>query len=145
MVVWSGKRVAQYVEDVTEDMIQPNGIDLKVNSVFQVEPDGERRQIKPDKYLTIYLKARKPYILNFKNKVVIPDKVVGMFFVRSTMWRTRGILIQPSLWDTGYIGHGEVLVYPTIDTYLRADERFGQIVFLDADDTFVYSGQYQEG
>ena len=53
-------------------------------------------------------------------------------------------MIQPSLWDTGYVGHGEVLIFPTINTFLRDGERFGQIVFVDAEDTFQYKGQYQE-
>ncbi|NIA03797.1 MAG: hypothetical protein GWP09_00420 [Nitrospiraceae bacterium] len=143
-MIWSGKRVAEYVQDVNKDMIQPNGIDLCIGEIFLLRPISERKKLKPNKYNLYLLNRFQPYIIRFKNKVVIPNKVVGMFFVRSTMWRARGIMIQPSLWDTGYVGHGEVLIFPTIDTFLLDGERFGQIVFADAEKTFQYRGQYQE-
>jgi len=114
-VIWSGKRVAEYVEDVDEDMIQPNGVDLRVGECYLILSPVKRKPVEP-KYNIISLEAGHPYIIRFKNKVRIPEKTVGMFFVRSTMWRKRGILIQASLWDTGYVGRGEVLVFPTINT-----------------------------
>ena len=142
-MIWSGKRVAEYVEDVDEDMIQPNGVDLRVGECYLILSPVKRKPVEL-KYNIISLEAGHPYIIRFKNKVRIPEKTVGMFFVRSTMWRKRGILIQASLWDTGYVGRGEVLVFPTINTYVTVGERFGQIVFADAEDTFLYNGQYQE-
>ena len=145
-MIWSGKRVAEYVEDVDEEMIQPNGVDLRVGECYILLPyTGKRKIVEPeDRYGYIPLKANRAYIVKFKNRVKIPEKTVGMFFVRSSMWRKRGILIQASLWDTGYVGHGEVLIFPTVNSFLYIGERFGQIVFADAEDTFLYNGQYQE-
>ena len=144
MVVWSGKNVAEYVEDVDEEMIQPNGTDLRVDEVYSLDAEAGRKLLKPDEDGRYNLSPFQPYIIKFANKVRIPEKTVGMFFVRSTMWRKRGIIIQASLWDTGYVGRGEILVMSLVDSYLVAEERFGQIVFLNAEDTVPYNGQYQE-
>ena len=41
-MIWSGKKVAEYIEDVEEDMIQPNGVDLRIGEIFLVESFGNR-------------------------------------------------------------------------------------------------------
>lgn len=143
MTVWSGIRISKYISWVKEEDIQPNGVDLHIEEVFRLCGEDKREPCVPDG--NVYrLLASEQYVARFRNHVIIPQGACAIFLPRSSMWRKKGLIICHSLFDTGYSGHPEVFIKPTFDVKLGIRERIGQIVYMDADFTFEYNGQYQE-
>lgn len=145
MTVWSGIRTSNYISHVKEEDIQPNGVDLRVGDIWYLRKEDEREAIHGfGKGYSLLLSASKQYVARAINRVTIPQGACAIFLPRSSMWRKKGLIICHSLFDTGYSGHPEFFIKPTFDVEIKYGERIGQIVYMDADFTFEYNGQYQE-
>ena len=144
MVVWCGIRTSGYITNIEDKDVQPNGVDLRIGKLWYLREENVRKIVLPDSKGFYKLSSLKQYVAKFKNQVIIPNNVCAIFLPRSTMWRKKGLIICHSLFDTGYVGYPEVFIKPSFDVKIKSNERIGQIVFMDAEPTFEYGGQYLE-
>jgi len=146
----SGQFVAERLDDLTEAQIQPNGVDLTLGAVYeQVEPGsitcegktvGERREIEPED--GVYTLDAGSYIVEYGDRVVIPEGHVGFLYPRSSLLRN-SCMLDTAVWDAGYEGRGEGLleVHHPID--IEAGARIAQLVLAEAAHEDTYEGSYQ--
>ncbi|PSP68556.1 deoxyuridine 5'-triphosphate nucleotidohydrolase [Halobacteriales archaeon QS_1_69_70] len=124
----SGAFVADQVTPTTDEQVQPNGVDLTLEAVFeQREPgrigrDGKevgsrlRRPADPalggdaveggaDRAGTHYLPPGG-YVVRYAEVVSVPDDHVGFVHPRSSLMRN-SCMLNTAVWDAGYEGKGE--------------------------------------
>ncbi|MFD1512683.1 deoxyuridine 5'-triphosphate nucleotidohydrolase [Halomarina rubra] len=150
----SGAFVAEQCEPVRERQVQPNGLDLTLEAVFeQVEPGrvarggksvGERERVEalsgPDD--TVYRLSPGAYVVRYEQVIRIPDDHVGFVYPRSSLLRNSAML-NTAVWDAGYEGRGEGLLQVGHELELEAGARIAQLVFARADHEETYDGDYQ--
>lgn len=146
----SGRFVADHIEPVTAEQVQPNGVDLTLQTVFeQVEPGrlgrqgktvGERAELSPDS--DVFTLESGGYIARYAETVTIPDGHVGFILPRSSLMRN-SCMLYTAVWDTGYVGRGEGLLQVFHEIELERGARIAQIVYAQADHTGAYAGSYQ--
>jgi len=143
------------VEGIDKDQIQPNGVDISIENVFEFDESGsigvgERKladvtEIKPDTDGWWHLK-QSSYRVRLKEVVHLPLGVVGIARPRSTLTRN-GASVQTALWDSGYEGKSEVLltVYNRYGLRIQKGARIMQMIFLlcQGEVNKGYSGKYQ--
>jgi len=146
----SGAYVAEHVEPTDESQVQPNGVDLTLDAVFeQVTPGrisregkeiGERRELSADGGLF----ALHPggYVVRYGEVVTIPEDHVGFILPRSSLMRN-SCMVNTAVWDAGYSGRGEGLLQVHHDVELETGARIAQLVLARAEHSGVYDGSYQ--
>jgi dUTP pyrophosphatase len=152
----SGAFVADHVSPVDDEQVQPNGVDLTLETVFEpMEPGrisqhgkeiGERQEVEveeigehvPD---TFYL-YRSGYVVRYNETVSIPEDHVGFIFPRSTLLRN-ACMLNTAVWDAGYEGKGEGFLQVFQDIQIERGARIGQLVLARADHEDTYDGDYQ--
>lgn len=163
----TGEFVAQHLspisrdkEGISEKRIQPNGVDIGVESVYRISGSGyltDGEYEKPDRLkLTphqetkdkqIYDLYSGPHILVYDVEVKIPNGYIGRVYPRSRLMRS-GLHLTSALWDQGYKGRGEgLLQIPRSVDYICLDKDMSvaQMVFIEAEDgTGSYDGSHQE-
>ncbi|WP_257299875.1 deoxyuridine 5'-triphosphate nucleotidohydrolase [Haloarchaeobius sp. FL176] len=152
----SGQFVAEHVSPTTEDQIQPNGVDLTVEAVFeQREPGrirtdgkeiGERQEVESEQYTdegspTYYLEAGT-YVARYGERIAIPSDHVGFVYPRSSLMRN-SCMLNTAVWDAGYEGRGEGLLQVHHDVELESGARIAQLVLAEAEHMEEYDGSYQ--
>ena len=145
----SGATVADYVEPLRDDQIQPNGVDLTVDAVHeQTEPgriarDGKRvgDRIEVDPEGGFYRLDPGAYVLEYGERLRIPDDHVGFVYPRSTLLRN-SCMLNTAVWDAGYEGRGEGLLRVGHRIELEPDARVAQFVLAAADHDGRYDGTY---
>ena len=151
----SGAFVADHVEPVSDEQVQPNGVDLTVEGVLeQREPGrisrdgktiGERLALQPDARgdhaETFYLPPGG-YVLQYAETISIPDDHVGFVYPRSSLMRN-SCMLNTAVWDAGYTGKGEGLLQVHHDVELERGARVAQLVLAEADHDASYDGSYQ--
>ena len=159
MKVRSGEYVANYVEPVDKEMIQPAGVDLRAGQVFKFKENATFQLLKSGKNLPERYKAmrfrefpNKPrggwhlspdtYILRYEQIIAIPDDCIGLVLPRSSLMRAGG-MINTAVWDPGYKGKGEGRLEIAVPTDLEKGARIAQLVFIPAEARENYDGQYQ--
>jgi deoxycytidine triphosphate deaminase len=149
----SGQFVADQLGELRDSQVQPNGVDLTLGTVFeQVEPGrvgregktvGDRRECEPvgEDPPTYHLDPGG-YVLQYGDRVRIPEGHVGFIYPRSSLLRN-SCMLDTAVWDAGYEGRGEGLleVYHTVE--LEAGARVAQLVLARADHERTYDGTYQ--
>ncbi|HKL29328.1 MAG TPA: deoxyuridine 5'-triphosphate nucleotidohydrolase [Natrialbaceae archaeon] len=153
----SGAFVAQHLSDVADEQVQPNGVDLTVDDVFeQREPGhvgrdgkeiGDRQAVETEQFddagpETFYLEPGG-YVLRYDEVISIPTGHVGFVFPRSSLMRN-SCMLNTAVWDTGYEGRGEGLLQVHHDVAIERGARVAQIVFAAADNVGAYDGSYQK-
>ncbi|MFB6217681.1 MAG: deoxyuridine 5'-triphosphate nucleotidohydrolase [Halobacteriaceae archaeon] len=145
----SGAYVAEHVEPTADEQVQPNGVDLTLDAVFEqvgagyVGRDGktvgERREL--DSAGTYELDPGG-YVVRYAETVHIPGGHVGFLYPRSTLLRN-SCMLDTAVWDAGYEGRGEGLleVYHPVD--IEPGARIAQLVLAAADHEEGYAGSYQ--
>lgn len=146
----SGQFVADRLDDLTEAQIQPNGVDLTLGAVYeQVGPGhvgresksvGERREIEPEE--GVYALDAGGYIVEYGDRVVIPEGHVGFLYPRSSLLRN-SCMLDTAVWDAGYEGRGEGLLEVHHPIELAAGARIAQLVLAEAAHEGTYEGSYQ--
>ncbi len=152
----AGAFVAEYISPTTDEQVQPNGVDLTLDVVFeQLEPGritrggkeiGDRvaRPLEelegkaPDTY---YLPAGS-YVVRYGERIAIPEGHVGFVYPRSSLMRN-SCMLNTAVWDAGYEGRGEGLLQVHHDIELERGARIAQLVLAEADHEDVYDGSYQ--
>jgi dUTP pyrophosphatase len=146
----SGRFVAERLDELTAAQVQPNGVDLTLGTVYeQVESGrigrdgktvGERRELEPDD--GVYTLDRGGYIVEYGDRVVIPEGHVGFLYPRSSLLRN-SCMLDTAVWDAGYEGRGEGLLEVHHPIELEAGARIAQLVLAEAAHEETYEGSYQ--
>jgi len=146
----SGRFVAERLDELTEAQVQPNGVDLTLGAVYeQVEPGrigldgktvGERREVAPED--GVYALDTGSYVVEYGDRVVIPDGHVGFLYPRSSLLRN-SCMLDTAVWDAGYEGRGEGLLEVHHPIELEAGARIAQLVLAEAAHEGTYEGSYQ--
>jgi dUTP pyrophosphatase len=149
----SGSFVAQHVSPVTDEQVQPNGVDLTLEAVLeQVEPGrlgrdgktiGERQAVEfaDADAETVHLEPGG-YVLQYAETVHIPDAHVGFIYPRSSLMRN-SCMLNTAVWDAGYEGKGEGLLQVHHPIELERGARVAQLVLSEGDHDGTYDGSYQ--
>ncbi|MFB6300591.1 MAG: deoxyuridine 5'-triphosphate nucleotidohydrolase [Halobacteriales archaeon] len=152
----SGRYVADHVEPVAAEQIQPNGVDLTIEAVFrQMEPgrirkDGKDIGGRQEKQLeeigehvpdTYYL-PRGSYIVQYAETVHIPEDHIGFIYPRSSLLRN-SCMVNTAVWDAGYEGRGEGMLQVHHDIQIERGARIAQLVLANAEHAGTYEGDYQ--
>lgn len=136
--------------------IQPNGIDLTLETIWRLTDhgrigveDAERRlAARADVAMDdaeYYELAPGPYLARLREVVDLPNDLMALGKSRSSLLRC-GVALHNAVWDAGYAGRSEVLlvVYNPHGFKIRRYARFLQLIFLRlAGPTSPYSGAYQ--
>ncbi|WP_254537080.1 deoxyuridine 5'-triphosphate nucleotidohydrolase [Halomarina litorea] len=146
----SGAFVAEQCSPVSEDQVQPNGLDLTLDTVFeQVTPGrigregkdiGERRELAAED--DTFTLPSGGYVLRYAETVGIPAEHVGFIYPRSSLMRN-SCMLNTAVWDAGYRGRGEGLLQVHHPVELEAGARVAQLVLARADHEGTYEGSYQ--
>ena len=145
-----GRVVADHITPVTDTQVQPNGVDLTAEAIYeQTTPGrigtsgktvGDRRAINADG--GVFTLAPGAYVLQYSETVHIPDGHVGFIYPRSSLMRN-SCMLHTAVWDAGYEGKGEGLLEVHHDIEIEQGARVGQIVLADAEHDETYAGSYQ--
>ncbi|MFB6126124.1 MAG: deoxyuridine 5'-triphosphate nucleotidohydrolase [Halolamina sp.] len=151
----SGQFVAEQLDDVAPKQVQPNGVDLTLEAVFeQREPGrigrdgktvGDRRALETaerEDGAGAYYLTSGGYVVRYAEPVAIPEDHVGYLYPRSTLLRN-SCMLNTAVWDAGYEGKGEGLLEVHHDVELERDARIAQLVLARADHDGAYDGGYQ--
>ncbi|SNZ12409.1 dUTP pyrophosphatase [Natronoarchaeum philippinense] len=150
----SGAFVAEHISPIDDQQVQPNGVDLTVDAVFeQVEPGrigrddkqiGERRELDPDADAGVptYRLSPSGYVARYGETISIPEGHVGYVLPRSSLMRNSAML-HTAVWDAGYTGRGEGLLEINHEIELEQGARIAQLVLARADHEDTYDGSYQ--
>ena len=146
----SGHFVAAQLEDLRDEQIQPNGVDLTLEAVFeQVEPGrigrdsktvGERERV-PDAD-GVFRLSPGGYVVRYADTVRIPEGHIGFLLPRSSLLRN-SCMLDTAVWDAGYEGRGEGLLEVHHEIELEAGARIAQLVLAEAAHRETYEGSYQ--
>jgi dUTP pyrophosphatase len=150
----SGAFVADHVDPVAAEQVQPNGVDLTVEAVLeQVEPGrigtdgktiGARGPVEPDASEDgdVFVLQPGGYVLQYAETISIPEEHVGFVYPRSSLMRN-SCMLNSAVWDAGYTGKGEGLLEVHHEVELQRGARVAQLVLADADHDGTYDGSYQ--
>jgi len=135
-----------------KELIQPSGIDLRVDEVFiQKSPASlineektlpELEKLKPPLYT---LKPKTGYSVTIDRKIKIPKGHSMIYLPRSTLLRSF-VSIHTALGDPGFYGTLQFLLYNygEYDYTLKQGERIAQAVVFPVTGSGEYNGSYQE-
>jgi dUTP pyrophosphatase len=146
----SGSDVASWLSDVTDEQVQPNGVDLTVAKVLeQVEPgrvDVDGKRVGAREPVTadgdVFRLDPGGYILQYAETIAVPEGHVGFVYPRSTLLRN-SCMLNTAVWDAGYEGRGEGLLQVHHPIRIERDARVAQFVLAEAAHDDVYDGSYQ--
>ncbi|MFB6252490.1 MAG: deoxyuridine 5'-triphosphate nucleotidohydrolase [Halobellus sp.] len=152
----AGAFVAEHIEPIDDEQVQPNGVDLTLGAVLEQTESGvvgvdgkrvgEREAVsadRPDDADTDgYALDPGGYILQYAETISIPDDHVGFLYPRSTLMRN-SCMLNTAVWDAGYEGKGEGLLQVHHPVRLEAGARVAQLVLAAAEHEGVYDGTYQ--
>ncbi|WP_224448451.1 deoxyuridine 5'-triphosphate nucleotidohydrolase [Haloprofundus salilacus] len=151
----SGSFVGDHVSPVSGDQLQPNGVDLTLETVFeQREPGridrsgkeiGDRQAVEreeTDGEVETYYLPPGGYVVRYAETVHIPDGHVGFIYPRSSLLRN-SCMLNTAVWDAGYEGKGEGLLEVHQDIEIERGARIAQLVLAAADHDGTYDGSYQ--
>lgn len=159
--------------DLDEDQYQPNGVDLTLDKVMVFKSNdlsygmflGTKSHVKEIKILpqqqeelekdiihiqgelkSVYkLEPNTPYIGVTKEKIQISRNSGQIYLPRSSLLRA-GVDLRSAWGDAGFNGHLSFLLINHNDKpfYLESGVRFAQLVDIQAENSDVYNGDYQE-
>ena len=135
-----------------ESQVQPNGIDLKLDLVFQIhgsftlyandsKKNTQLLKVEPDTSGYFHLSGGKAYNVLMMESVRIPSRMCAEVIGRSTLNRN-GIFARSTLYDAGFDNTVGFTLYPWVDCSIQKRSRIAQIIFYEAQGEGHYSGQY---
>jgi deoxycytidine triphosphate deaminase len=141
--------------NVVDEDIQPNAVDLRLDKVFQIQPNifeisnehkihRGSKELIPDTYgyFTLYPGA---YEIVMENIIHVGEGEAGWVITRSTLNRN-GCFITSGLYDSGYHGVMAGVLHVTVDTAkIKKGTRVGQYLSFDAEALKMYDGSYGIG
>jgi dUTP pyrophosphatase len=148
----AGSFVADHVSPVAPEQVQPNGVDLTVDAVFETRTPGrigrdgkrigDRTALDPDADADAYVLSPGGYVAQYGETIRVPGGHVGFVYPRSSLMRN-GCMLHTAVWDAGYEGRGEGLLAVHHDVELEPGARIAQLVFAEANHDGTYDGSYQ--
>jgi len=135
-----------------KELIQPSGIDLRLEDVFIQKSAGslidneknlpELERLEPPVYT---LKPKKAYSVTVEPKVKIPKGCSMLYLPRSTLNRSF-ISVHTAVGDPGFYGTLQFMLhnYGEFDYTIKKGERIAQAVVFDVTGSGEYNGTYQE-
>lgn len=135
-----------------KELIQPAGIDLRVDEIFMQKSPGslindektlpELEKLKPPLYT---LKPKTGYLVTIDRKIKIPKGYSMMYLPRSTLLRSF-VSVHTALGDPGFYGTLKFLLYNygEYDYTLNQGERIVQATVFPVTGSGKYEGNYQE-
>ena len=157
----SGTFVAEQVTPTTDEQVQPNGVDLRLESIHdQREPGrigrdgkevGDRVRRPPDataggsagaEEREVHPLPPGGYVVRYAETISVPEDHVGFVYPRSSLLRN-SCTLDTAVWDAGYEGRGEGLLAVHHDIENEAGARVAQFVLAEADAAGSYDGSYQ--
>ncbi len=142
---------------VVDAHVQPNGIDLSLDSAWRFAGSGALgvatadRVLPPRDELAVdgddwFSLAPGTYGIRYAEWVALPVDCGGLCFPRSSLLRM-GVHVPTAVWDAGYAGRGEGLLVVDNPHGLRVQRgaRIAQLVLfrLTEPAAQTYAGQYQ--
>lgn len=143
----------------TDDQIQPNAMDLRVDKIFsimyenkfEISEDGKVHrgslEIKPDKDGWWSL-GPGTYEIIMEGEIEIGHDEAGWVITRSTLNRN-GIFLTSGLYDSGYKGVMAGAMHITgnrlTNTRIKKGTRVGQFLLFKAEAVIQYDGDYGTG
>ncbi len=140
-----------------DTQLQPNGIDLTIDSLESLTGHGQIGLTNDDRVLAsavdvpfgsdgfVHL-APGVYIARLNEAVCLPATVMALAKPRSSLLRN-GVTVNNAVWDSGYAGRSQVqlVVNNPLGFRLARNARIVQMVFLTLDTATnsLYSGIYQ--
>ena len=135
-----------------EALIQPSGIDLRVDDVFIQKSPGslidnekilpEIEKLDPPIYV---LKPKTAYLVTIDRKIKIPKGFSMLYVPRSTLLRSF-ISVHTAVGDPGFYGTLQFMLYNygDFEYKVKKGERIAQGVVFDVTGSGEYNGSYQE-
>jgi dUTP pyrophosphatase len=135
-----------------EELVQPSGIDLRIDEVFIQRGPGslidnekelpELEKLEPPIYV---LKSKTAYLVTVDRKIKIPKGYSMLYVPRSTLLRSF-VSVHTAVGDPGFYGTLQFMVYNygDFDYKVKKGERIAQGVVFDVSGSGEYDGSYQE-
>ena len=140
-----------------EEQIQPNGIDLTVQSVALIASSGQVGSAAEERKLSSYSPLKFDplgflelpagcYMVTYNEILNLPKNIIALGKPRSSLLRC-GVSINTAVWDAGYSGRSQSLmvVYNPYGFRLSHNARILQLVFflLTGESVAGYEGIFQ--
>lgn len=160
----SGAFVADQLGSIGDEQIQPNGVDLRLDAIFEQHSPGrigvgektigEREPVAVERGSGeagddgdgadggVYVLEPGGYVAQYAETVSIPDGHVGFVLPRSSLMRN-SCMLNTAVWDAGYTGRGEGLLQVHHTVEIERGARIAQLVLAQADHEGLYDGSYQ--
>jgi dUTP pyrophosphatase len=146
--------VEQYLK--LEDQLQPNGFDLTLREVGQIQTGGQIGVTNAQRTISGFTPlafdamenldlAAGAYIVSFNEIINLPKNIMALGAPRSSLLRC-GVTVHMAVWDAGYSGRSQSLmvVYNPQLFRIQRNARLAQLVFFElVGDTEGYQGAYQ--
>lgn len=152
MSVLSGKDVANYLENISREQVQVNGVDLTVERIFRLNGVGviSCNDVKLPEYVEVQCNEGKfflekgVYVVQVKERISIPLDAVGICLPRSSLVRM-GVQVGSALWDSGYVGYSKILLNVENPIIIEKGARFAQLILIRCERKANegYGGRYQ--
>ncbi len=153
------KREPPLVENMTNpaDQVQPNGIDLTLDSVAsftgagRIGLDNAQRELASTMDLELIegewtTLGPGPYLITFRETVNMPTNLMALGRPRSSLLRN-AVSIHSGVWDAGYSGRSQSLmtVHQRFGFRVQPGAKLLQLVFftLNQPTGYAYQGRYQ--
>jgi len=143
------------LSEFTEDQVQPNAIDLRLDKIFKItknipfrisEEEKSHRKTHPvvaDKDGWYNLEEGK-YEVIMEGTISMGKGEAGWVITRSTLNRN-GCYITSGLYDSGYNGVMAGVLHVPGPTHIKKGTRIGQMLIFDAECLNMYDGSYGIG
>ena len=148
----AGSFVADHLDPVAPEQVQPNGVDLTVEAVLEPTERGRigrggkhiaaREALDPDPDADAYVLSPGGYVARYGETIRIPEGHVGFVYPRSSLMRN-ACMLHTAVWDAGYEGRGEGLLAVHRPVEIEPGARIAQLVFAEATHDGTYEGSYQ--
>lgn len=139
-----------------EDQLQPNGFDLTLREISQIQTGGQIGLTNAQRTISECMPlafdssgnldlAPGAYIVTFNEIVNLPKNIMALGAPRSSLLRC-GVTVHMAVWDAGYSGRSQSLmvVYNSQLFRIQRNARIAQLVFLElVGETEGYHGAYQ--
>ncbi len=144
------------LSEFTENQVQPNAIDLRVESLQLITDnlftiDEEQKQhrgstaVRTDENGYWMLESGKRYEVIFEGIVNVQEGEAGWVITRSTLNRN-GLFLTSGLYDSGYEGVMAGCLHVTSGpARIKKGTRLGQFILFDAESLSSYDGDYGVG
>lgn len=152
------KHIVSFPDELLDNeiVVQPNGIDLRVNKLWHLS--GKARLPRDKKIETEHVVITEiplkngefelradygQYLVDFRESASIKDGYCGIIVPRSSMLRT-GHLVTSALWDTGFEGKLGATIRPLTPMAIEWGAAIAQIIIFQSEfNGHRYDGGYK--